>query len=173
MFTEIMARLEAEVPEVRYINQDLGQLENYTDRPAVSFPCILIDFEDFDFSDMAENTQMGEGTILIKVAMNPFSDSSSLTEQAVRVKALNYNEICWKAHKALQGWQGESFGALMRTADKKVPREDALRVRETLYSCVFQDYTTADTYNTIPVVLEIENDFNSPEEIEPPPFIPV
>lgn len=173
IFIEIMARLKQQVPELRYINADLGQLENYTDRPAVSFPCVLIDFEDFDFSDANAGIQIGEGEILIRIADNPFSDSSSLTETAVRQKALKYNEIVWKVNKALHGWSGESFGALMRKADKKVPREDSIRLRETSYVTVFYDTSASDQYTPQDVTPGFNVDWGGePLEIDPPPFIP-
>lgn len=173
IFIEIMARIKDRVPEIRYINQDIGQLDNYTDRPAVSWPCILIEFEDFNFSDANAGIQIGEGALMIRLAHNPFSDSSSLTENAVREKALQYNELSYKVNQALHGWSGESFGALMRSADNKIPREDGIRLREITYTTVFYDTSASDQYTDGNVTPDFEVDWGGePLEIDPPPFIP-
>lgn len=57
LLLQLQARIQQEVLEIREIAEDKGQLESYDIRPAVSFPCVLIDF-DFKFDDMGENTQM-------------------------------------------------------------------------------------------------------------------
>lgn len=150
IFLEVLERLRSEVPEARYINQDVGQLDNYTDRPAVTFPCILTDFQDFNFSEMGEASQMAEGNVVIRLAFNPFSDSSNLSSDVVRTKALAYYDIEWKINKALHGWQGEAFGYLTRKSAITEKRDDNLRVREIIYATCFQDNSAGKVYEPLP-----------------------
>lgn len=54
LFSLILERLTTKVPALRFIEQDIGQLENYEIRPAVSWPCSLIDIDDIIFSDAGD-----------------------------------------------------------------------------------------------------------------------
>lgn len=149
MYLEIMARIKDQVPDISYINLDLGQLENYEDRPAVSFPCVLLDFDNFTFSDMLNNSQIAEGTVRVRLAFAPFSNTSSLTPQIAQAKGLNYLEIERNLYKALHGWDGTDFGALMRESVETEKREDPLRVRSMNFSTTFQDNSAGDVFGAV------------------------
>lgn len=155
MYLEIMARIKDQVPDISYINFDLGQLENYGERPAVSFPCVLLDFDNFTFSDMLSNSQIAEGTVRVRFAFAPFSNTSSLTPQIAQAKGLNYLEIERKLYKALHGWDGTDFGALMRESVETEKREDDLRVRAMNFSTTFQDNSAGDVFGAVNPVLVI------------------
>ena len=149
MFIEISDRLKTMVPDLRYINQDIGQLEYYESRPSVSFPCVLIDFEGFTFTEEGELSQIAEGDVKIRLAHAPFSDASNLVPDVVRDKALTYYDIEWLVFKALHGWQGDSFGALMRKSANTEKREDNYRVREIVFSTSFQDNSAGNNYQPV------------------------
>lgn len=147
----IVARLVAEVPALRYIDQDLGQLDNYDLRPAVSFPCVLIDMGDFDTDDMAgKNMQHAEGLVIVKIATDPFSSSNSLAPSDVRLKALEYYDLEQAVHVALHGWRTTGFSKLLRRKAGKELREDKFRVRAVAYATSFEDDTTAPVVTSIP-----------------------
>lgn len=165
-FLEIMNRIKDAVPGVRYINQDLGQLETDLDRPAVSWPCVLIDFDQFEFTDESYNAQIGEGLVIIRIGYAPYSSSSSLTPDQVREKALEYYEIEQSVYESLQGWQGTEFGAMTRTATGNEKREDKLRVRYIVFKSTYQDNTAIDDYSTVsPVGLQFNPHIT---EVTPP-----
>ncbi len=151
MLSEIMARIKSQLPDVRYINADLGQLDFYETRPAVSFPCVLIDFENFTFAHQGEACQMAEGTVKVRLAHTPFSNSSSINDTEVREKALSYLDTEYRLNRALHAWQGESFGYLMRVAADTEKREDDIRVRELRYTTCFQDNSASPTYTPLPL----------------------
>lgn len=163
-YLELMARIKAAVPAIKYINQDLGQLEEDTDRPSVSFPCVLIDFDDFQFTDESYNAQMGEGNVAIRLGHAPYSNGSSLSPDTVRVKALEYYELEHLLVKALQGWEGTEFGPMTRIAEGNEKREDKLRVRYIIFKVAYQDNSTIDTFQQA----DADFEFDSTEEIELP-----
>lgn len=158
MYLEIAERLKVAVATKLYVNMELGQLEGYELRPAVSFPCVLIDFTDFNFSDMGENCQIGEGNVILRIAFTPYSNTSNITPQAFKEKGLKYFEIETEIYKALQGWQGEDFGALMRESDSTEKREDDIRVRQLVFSTTFQDNLAAYHNDTVTATLDIEEE---------------
>jgi len=151
IYLSLMARLQEQVPELKYIDQDLGQLENYEVRPAVQMPCALIDIGEFDFDDMAgKNMQHGEGLVLVRVAVDPFSASGNLAPEAVREKALSYYDIEQKVYVALHGWRTTGFSKLLRRKSVKEIRDDKFRVKALAFATSFEDDTASPVMITIP-----------------------
>lgn len=135
LYLKVMARIKEKVPEVRYIDQDLGQLEHYDIRPAVSFPCVLVDVDSFTFSEAGQIKQIGEGMLIIRLGVPAFSSSNNLAPDAVRLKALEYYLIEEKIHEALHGWSDTGFSRLLRRASKLEERNDpSIRVRVIPYA---------------------------------------
>jgi hypothetical protein len=149
LYLKVMARLTAMVPELRYIDQDLGQLEHYEIRPAVSFPCVLIDVDAFDFSDTSSNSQVGEGMLKIRLGVQAYSAANNLAPASVQLKALEYYELEQKIHEALHGWRDEGFSKLLRRKSVLEDRNDPIRVRVIPYAVTFDDSTTATKYTTV------------------------
>lgn len=171
IYLSIMARIKTKVPAVRYVNQDLGQLENYnpsTGRPAVSFPCVLIDFDDFNADDLTHNIQELEGDLILRIALDTWSSASSLNDATTKAKALAYYDIEQEVYKALHGYcpgNMDFCGNLTRKAtgtEKRsnflLPRnhrtttssslhkkEDPIRVRTIIFKLRFKDISAAET----------------------------
>jgi len=156
LYLALQERIKRNVRYITYIDQDLGQL-GVKPRPPVSWPCALIDFEDFRFKDLSEHVQTAKGTIVIRLGFAPHSGSSSITPADYREQALSYYDIEYHLHQALQGWSpaGECFGSLMRSSAITQPRTDGFRVRELRYKIAFDDYSTKITRLTAPATLVI------------------
>lgn len=160
IFTSVQQRIAAEVTTVSFIDQDLGQLRAGI-RPPVSWPCVLIDFEDFTFSDLGENVQIATGTVVLRLGFAPYSGTSQLTPTQWQQLALGYYDIEWSLHKAMQGWSpGSSYGALCRTDATTQKRNDNYRVREIRYSISFDDYSTKHTLQYVPATLVVTDEIN-------------
>src|ERR1700761_3055215 len=132
IFLALQTQVQAQVPDIVYIDQELGQLK--TDktiaRPPVQFPCLLVDFEDFGFENIGDLVQSAEGTVVLRLGFAPYSSTTATTPAAYTQKALNYYDIEWALHKVLQGWSpGDSYGHLTRIATCTQKRTDTLRVR--------------------------------------------
>jgi len=154
LFLAIQQHIQDNITAINYIDQDLGQLKNdrNTVRPSVTFPCALIDFEDFNFESLAENAQTAKGTIVLRLGFAPFSNSSQSTPTNYIESAISYYDIEWDLHKALHGWSpGTDLGYLTRTSVCTQKRSDTIRVREIRYSLAFEDYSTANTIQQVTV----------------------
>ncbi len=152
IFLSLQQQVQAQVPAIVYIDQDMGQL--YTDRsntrPQVAWPCLLIDFENFKFGNMGTDVQTAEGTILLRLGFAPSSSSTATTPGAYTQKAISYYDIEWALHKALQGYSpGTDVGSLTRTSTITQRRTDTIRVRELRYSIAFQDYSAKPALQTV------------------------
>ncbi len=152
IFLAIQQRIQNNVTGINYIDQDLGQLKNdrNTTRPNISFPCVLIDFEDFNFEDIAENAQTANATIVLRLGLAPFSNSSQVTPTGYIASAISYYDLEWSLHKAIQGWSPiDDTGYMMRTEVATQKRNDTIRVREIRYSLAFEDYSTANNIQRV------------------------
>ncbi len=150
LFQLLIAKLITDVPELRYIDQDLGQLENYEMRPAVAWPCGLIDIEEFKYTDQLNFlAQVAEGIISIRLGMVKYTDSNNLTPANIRENALQYYEIEHKVYKALHGWNPTGFGKLLRRASGTERREDDIRVRIVKFAISFTDDSSKKVMTTV------------------------
>lgn len=151
LFKAILERLKDKVPELRYINQDLGQLENYGMRPAVAWPCCLIDIADFQYSEQNnEKVQLSIGSVIIRTGLVQYSDSSNLTDETIRNNAIQYYEVENKIYQALHGWAPSNMGKMLRKADGTEKRDDDIRVRVTRYAVSYTDSSAVDLYTKVP-----------------------
>ncbi len=158
IFLATQQRIKDLLPAISYIDQDLGQLKS-SSRPPVSWPCVLIDFEDFDFENLGENTQTVKGTIVLRLGFAPRSNSSNLTPAPYLQQALDYYELEWLLHKAVQGWSpGDEFGSLARTSVGTQRRSDGYRVRELRYSIAFEDFSTKTQQLFAPATIVVNDE---------------
>lgn len=143
----IQKHMATAVPEIKYMNIDLGQLEFYTlDSPSVSWPCLLVDFNDTNYSDLLEGVQEGEMMVNFRLGFAPFSQTSNLQGDEIKRLGLRYFSIENKVHAALHGWQplradGEPLCQpfYRRRASTERREEDAFRVRGMYFSTAFHD----------------------------------
>lgn len=156
IFLAIQQRIQDQVAGIKYIDQDLGQLKSGI-RPPVSWPCVLVDFEDFSFSNISENVQVARGTVVLTLAFAPRSSSAQATPLTYLKQAINYYELEWDLHRAVQGWSpGDDYGALVRTEVTTQKRADSYRVREIRYSITYEDYSTQHVQQYAPAVIVVD-----------------
>ncbi len=140
LYESIAERLKLKATSIRYIDQDLGQLENYGLRPAVSFPCVLIDVDEFEFSDMGNDPrQLGDGFVIIRLGEAAWSSSAKFSPAGVREKALQYYEYEQEIYKALHNWSPEGFSRMLRRKLRTEKREDDIRVRIMAFQLSYTD----------------------------------
>lgn len=131
LYTDLLMRLQMEVPELQWIEQDLGQ--DQTDvRPNVAFPAVLIDFPDTRYSDMGCGGQLGTAVVQVKLLVSTYSGSYSAAPKDTRKGAMSYFELEHKIVEALHLWQpdGGYCQPLVRNRVRSENRGDiSLRVR--------------------------------------------
>lgn len=151
LFKSILDRIKSTVPDIRFIDHDLGQLENYEIRPSVSWPCCLIDIDKIQYSDAdSNNEQMAQGTITLRLGLVKYTDSNNLTPANVFENSLKYYEIENEVFKALHGWNPEGFSKLLRRVAATEKRDDDIRVRVITFDVSYRDAGAAPVKTTIP-----------------------
>lgn len=161
LFIALQQQIATEVPDVVHIAHNLGQLSD-KQRPPVSWPCVLLDFEDFKYTNLSENVQTAKGTVVVTLGFAQHSRAAHTTPEAYLQKALSYYDTEWQLHKALQGWSPseEQFGSLSRTSVTTTPNKHGYRVRELRYTISFDDYSTKPTQQYTPATLIVNQNLN-------------
>jgi hypothetical protein len=151
MLLAIQNQIKQEVPEIRYIDQDLGQLEFYDERPSVSWPCLLIDFSSTTYDQIGQQVQWGKPVIQARLGFAPFSSANSLAPLGVQQKALAYYEIELRVYQALQGFTGGDLcQPLTRIKDGAEKRNDPFRVRVMIFDTTFEDDSASQAVTSVP-----------------------
>jgi hypothetical protein len=151
VLVKLIERIKTLVPEIRYIDQDLGQLEWYDIRPAVAFPCVLIDFNNTTYDQMQGTEQTGNAGFTLRLAFPQYSSSNSLTPDAVKEKALKYYEIENRLYKAIQGYDADGLmqPCTRVSAASERREEDNFRVRVMGFTTLFFDTEAAGEENVV------------------------
>jgi hypothetical protein len=134
--------LLATIPELKYIDEDWGQLDDYSPNPPTQFPLALIDIGSLQYSDIGrdkaatpQNRQMATGTIVISIANLKLSNTSFKAPQSQKNNAWSIWDIVQSVHEKLHGIKVEgSSGAMMRTNNRKVKRDDGIQEYEVTYT---------------------------------------
>ncbi|PXY44509.1 hypothetical protein [Flavobacterium hydrophilum] len=156
-FLELQERIKTEVPEVVYIEQDLGQLGTEDPRKSMFFPGVLIDFPNTPFSNLQGKNQLGQPVISITLVFDNYNQTWQDAPLDVRKAGLKYLEIEQKLFMAVQTWEGDFCQSLNRTAATGHNRNDVgLRVRELTFTGEFEDYSCDDDSQTVTISLSTE-----------------
>lgn len=159
LFLAIQQQIKSKVPEVLWIDQDLGQLEGYDNRPSVSFPCVLIDFPTTQYSGLGEMVQWADVNISVRLAFAPFSSANSVAPDISKEAALFFYEIEDKLYQALQGFTAdECVQPMVRISAATERREDTYRVRELIFTTATEDVTAKYPVNIVKADLDLSKE---------------
>ncbi len=150
ILTDLYDRISSEVPEINYIDQDLGQLgqTGEDERPAISSPAVLIDFPETDYSELSTGAQLGAVNITFQLIFETYSQTWHKAPKEVINKGFEYLRTEQKLHKCLQKWKLDYFTPLIRTNVKSQNNTDlGLRVRTMTFSTSYEDYPEEEDFN--------------------------
>lgn len=132
-------RLKALVPDLRWIDADDSQLDS-SERPAVAFPCALIDIAYEDCRTHLAGQQRVSASVTLRVAFQRVAPSNVSAPTPVRQVALSRLDTLQAVHKALQWWNGDGlFNPLRRKSCIPEKRSGALKVYTMRYTTEFFD----------------------------------
>ena len=126
ILNSVMVRLQAEVPELRYIGEDLGQLDQLS--PAVQFPCALISINSGRFEPQKENNKRkAKIGLLVRVADDPATIASMAAPDQHKVRAFSIFNILDKVGDALHRYKCDGCVPLEELEFNRFGREDNIR----------------------------------------------
>ena len=137
------------MPELSTIDEDYGQLEMIDqegrDTYPLTYPAVLIDAPDTQWSSIAGLSQKGDATIRARLIIDCYDDThygSTTTDRIEERAALRR-----KVHKLLQGYRVDEESTLIRTSSRFYTWNHGIKVYEQTYTCVV---TEMDEEETVP-----------------------
>lgn len=134
----IQDRIKSEVPEIKYIDMDYGQLNE--ENPPVKYPAVIIDIDGMECEQLQEcgDAKLQRVTASIRITLAWLHTSPSNQASPSRNTALKYWDVLGKIHQALQGFtDGEHFGALFRTRMASRMAAKGMIEKDVYYSTIF------------------------------------
>ena len=139
----VMDRIRQEVPALRWIDADEGQLDFSDSRPPVAFPCCLVELAYPDAENMASNhptVQRVEAAITWKVGFNDCASFNVNKPLAIQDAAFARLDLLETIHQALQGFRMDNCAKPFRRKNcRPQKRPDGLKVYEVMYMAEFID----------------------------------
>ena len=137
----VMARLNEKEPNLKYMDEDWGQLDYYQENIPVKFPACLLELQQTSWKNQSQKVQDGILTISIRVADLKLSNTNFKAPSAQKTKAAAIWIVIENIHKALHGWRplDSEFGTLTRISTRRIKRDDGIREFELLYSALCTD----------------------------------
>lgn len=145
VFTGVQNRLIAAVPELQYIDFDLGQTEQQP-LPSLDYPAALMRFDSAPMEDVQLRQQYGLLTFTIRLIFRVFERTHSVAVDEFRSVGLQHIDLVAKTKWAIHGLSGDNFAKISHRDYSTEPRAD-LRV----YALTFETRIT-----DLPPVEQIE-----------------
>lgn len=138
----IEEQLTQNVPELKYIDENWGQLDEYAQYPPVKWPCAIIDMPSIQFSNIGidcsrtpQHRQQGEANISISIANLKLGNTSANAPNTQKQQARSIWDIIEKVHACMQGFRpNNNTGALIRTNMQRTQRDDGVQEYNVTYS---------------------------------------
>lgn len=142
----IQNRLSA-IEELKYIDEDWGQLDYYSPNMPVKFPCLLMDIQSVNFTNIGQDferkprqRQKGVFSLKITLADMKLSNTSLLAPQSQKDNAWAIYDIVQKIHEQLHGFSPvEHCSKMLRASFGRVMRDDGVQEYAMIYEFEVQN----------------------------------
>ena len=140
LYNTISSRLQTEA-NLNFIDFDLGQLDvlETGERPAVAFPCALLDISYPNCDDETDTTQMVTALINIRLGIEQQSPTDSLSSEIRRNSGLAVFDTVEEVYKALQGFSDGNFSSFSRRSVKPYRNFKGIKVVDMVFETTFED----------------------------------
>ncbi len=140
LFIAICDRLGREVPGLRWIDADMGQLGVSNKRAPVAFPCCLVDMQYPRCDNHTAGRQRVHVQFTLRVAFMGCGSTSAAAPESVREQALQSLDTLERIHAALQWWNYDRhINPMQRVSVTPEKRSDGLKVYTMIYESAFMD----------------------------------
>lgn len=143
IYNQIVELLKEEVPELRWIDLDMGQLDT-NKRPAVAFPCLLvataINGAKTHYQETDSYGQTCNASITVTLAFDTVGATNSAAPQNVVDNSLSVYNIIDSVQKTLQGLEADNMEPLVRTSQGKKNSRNGLFQYEIRFATTIEDF---------------------------------
>lgn len=151
LLTDILNRIKTEIPQIKYVDEDWGQLNNYSLNPPVQFPAAIVDCINANYTNEGKLVQMGDVQVRIRIADLKLTNTSGKAPQTQKDQAFAIYDLLATIHSKLHGWPANKpYSRLIRQSMKKVVSNDGVRIHELIYTTRIVDDGAMPVYGTTP-----------------------
>lgn len=127
---------------IKYVDENWGQLDYYSPNFPVKWPCVLIDISSANFSNIGKdnskvpiNRQMGESILELRIANIRLTNTSGKAPNMQKLYATSIWKLIEQTHELLHGWNPTADNSkLIRTTINRVKRDDGVQEYAVRYS---------------------------------------
>ena len=161
------ARLVSKVPALKNVDEDWGQLDNYSPNFPTKWPCALIDVLDVQWSNIGKKIQMGLAQVRVKIADLRLSNSSKAAPAGQKANSNSFYTLTQQVYTALHGWSGAShYSAFIRLSERRVQRDDGVKEHWMIFTIEIKDSSAMAVMTTLPansITQELDGELSPPE----------
>lgn len=143
LLVNLIDKIAGELPWVRTVDEDYGQLEALDDENVdmypLTFPAVLIDLPGTEWNDAGDLSQRGVCEVRVRLAIDCYDDTHAGSQTTDRI--MQREEKRKALHALLQGYRVSSEGALIRTRSKFFTFNHGIKVYEATYTCATSETT--------------------------------
>ena len=137
----------AEIPQLKYIDENWGQLDYYSPNMPVQYPCVLIDIGQVQYSNLGKDLtktpqqrQIAQVQIKITIANMRLTNTSLLAPRRQKEDAWSIWTLIEMIHQKIHGISLlPNVTPLIRTSQNRTLRDDGIQEYEVYYSCEVQN----------------------------------
>lgn len=128
------------LPSIKWVDLDKGQLERYTIRPQVAFPCALISANITRAKNRNHTQQECEATIVVRLAFDYTGETSAAVDDDLLEESLAYFRVSDEVYKGMQGKTNGNAAPFVRVSEiEEASRADGLKVLRLTFTTAFFD----------------------------------
>ena len=138
---QLINHIKENMPSLSLVDEDYGQLEAIDKEGMqtypVTFPCVLIDMPETEWSNLSGKSQKGKTKVNVRLVIDCYDDThyGSGTMEAMQDRA----EMVSDLHKFLQCFRPDGDGELIREKSRFYTWSHGIKVYEMLYSVSVTD----------------------------------
>ena len=138
------------MPDLEVVDEDYGQLEALDQESKnmypLTFPAVLIDAANVEWSNIGGLNQKGTATVKVKLIIDCYDDThhNSGTTHLIARREEKRREL----HKLLQGYRIAEESPLMRTNSRFYTANHGIKVYESTYTCTVSEMIEPETVTT-------------------------
>lgn len=137
----------AEIPQLKYIDENWGQLDYYSPNMPVQYPCTLIDVQQVQYSNIGKDLtktpqqrQIAQAQIKITIANMRLTNTSLLAPRRQKEDSWSIWTLIEMIHQKIHGFSLlPNVTPLIRTSQNRTLRDDGIQEYEVYYSCEVQN----------------------------------
>lgn len=141
---EIIAGIQEQlqsIESIQYVDEDWGQLDYFSPNFPVKFPCVLIDIQNADYSDIGRdenakpiNRQVADINISLTVANMRLTNTSGMASTFQKEQVRSLHNLIEEIHIKLHGKKAnELTGVLSRKSLNRIKRDDGVQEYNIIY----------------------------------------